>query len=277
MSNSNQLYDAADKWITSMGGWIPGERVVYRGKDLHTELHELDWLALFVYGITGRYFTENQLTVLNAVWTCTSFPDPRIWNNGVVALAGTARSSASLGISAALAISDAGIYGNGPCVQALEFVLRAAAATDSGVKLEVFIQQELDQGKTIYGFGRPLTGVDERIPHLMSVIKTNGLHEGKFLSLILKTAKYLHQDRRKLQLNVAGIFAGLAADMGFTAEEYNLFIVPLFLAGMPPIFLEASSKPAGTFFPLRCEQIVYHGKQRRRWTEPTKRHTASAG
>lgn len=267
MKRYRQLKDAEDHWVTHMGAWFAGERVVFRGQDLHIDLKDMSWMALFIFGITGKRFTENQLNVLNAIWTCTSFPDPRIWNNRVAALAGTVRTTPALGISAALAVSEAGIYGHGPCVNALDLVKRACQAVESGVNLARFLENELAQGKILFGFGRPITGIDERIPHLLSIVEENGLHKGKHLTLIQEIEKFLLQGRRKLRLNVAGIFAGLIADFDFSLDEYYQFIIPLFLAGMPPIYLEAKQKPIGTFFPLSCERITYYGRGSRSWQE----------
>ena len=44
---------------------------------------------------------------MHALWVNTSYPDARIWNNRVAALAGSARSTGNLGVSAALAVSEA--------------------------------------------------------------------------------------------------------------------------------------------------------------------------
>ena len=94
MRGPEKLLENENHWETRMGGWFPGERVVYRGQDLHVDLKDMSWMELYVYGITGRRFDEKQLKILNAIWANTSYPEPRLWNNRVAALAGTARSTA---------------------------------------------------------------------------------------------------------------------------------------------------------------------------------------
>ena len=42
-------------------------------------------------------------------------------------------------------------------------------------------------------------------------------------------------------------------------------MIPAFLSGMVPCYLESNEKPEGTFFPIRCESIVNKGKLRRAW------------
>lgn len=66
-------------------------------------------------------------------------------------------------------------------------------------------------------------------------------------------------------MNVAAVHAALAADMGFSCEEYQLILTPCFVAGMAPCFRDTRSRPEGSFFPVRCDNIVYHGVGKRDW------------
>ena len=85
---------------TRMGQAFVGQRAVFRGHDLHADLKDMDWVELYVFGLTGRRFEPAQVRMLHALWVHTSYPDPRIWNNRVAALAGSARSTGNLGIAA---------------------------------------------------------------------------------------------------------------------------------------------------------------------------------
>lgn len=125
MKGYKSLIESEHRWISRMGAWFPEEgRVVFRGKDLFHELKDLSWMALLFYGMTGRIFNEKQMRLFEGIWTlCTSYPEPRIWNNRIAALAGTTRSTATLAISAATAVSEATIYGHRPIVQAIDFYL----------------------------------------------------------------------------------------------------------------------------------------------------------
>ncbi|HEY4542485.1 MAG TPA: hypothetical protein VIG66_08960, partial [Noviherbaspirillum sp.] len=75
-----------------MGAFFPGSHVVFRGQNLHIDLKNMDWVELYVFGITGRRFTPEQLRLMHSIWTYTSYPDVRLWNNRVAALAGSTRS-----------------------------------------------------------------------------------------------------------------------------------------------------------------------------------------
>ena len=89
-----------------MGTFVPGSHVIFRGKDLHADLKDMDWMALYVFGITGRRFSPEQLRLMHAIWSYTSYPDVRLWNNRVAALSGSSRSTGTLGVAAARALGS---------------------------------------------------------------------------------------------------------------------------------------------------------------------------
>ncbi|NQZ10013.1 MAG: hypothetical protein HRT35_22920 [Algicola sp.] len=135
---------------------------------------------------------------------------------------------------------------------------------DEGIELESIIAEELVLHKTIYGYGRPLASTDERVPHMLKFAQDNGMKDGKHLKIALQAARILKRDKG-LSMNIAGPNCALAADMGFTVEQYHMFMTPVFLAGMTPCLIEARENPAGTFVPIRCDRIEYTGEKDRRW------------
>src|SRR5450759_3002905 len=163
MNGPRLLEQYVGRLVTRMGAVFPGERAVFRGHDLHASLKDLDWLELYVFGITGRRFIPQQMKVLHALWSYTSYPEARIWNNRVAALAGTARSTGNLGIAAALAVSEAQIYGRGVDMRAIGFLLHAKTRMDAGEGLAELVRTELKQQRGIGGYGRPIVSGDERI------------------------------------------------------------------------------------------------------------------
>lgn len=257
------LQKSEDKWVTKMGKVFPTERAVYRGKDLHQELKDLGWFELFLYGITGRFFTKNQLKMLNFIWTCTSYPDPCIWNNRVASLTGTTRSTINLALGAATAVSEAELYGPKVGKYCLDFLIRLSEALSRGYSVEQFVNQELQSGRKIYGYGRPLVDGDERVPHILNLLKEVDMDKGPFVCLVFEVEKIL-KAKKGLVMNMASICGGIAADMGLSPNEFQAFTSPLFTAGFIPCFLEAAEKPMGTLFPLKCSRLVYEGRAPRR-------------
>ncbi len=265
MNGPQLLEEHVGRLVTSMGAFFPGERTVFRGHNLHTSLKDMDWLEIYTFGITGRRFTPQQMKVLHALWTYTSYPDARLWNNRVAALAGTARSTTPLGLGAALAISEAGIYGGIVELRASEFITRAKILVDGGADLNEIVRIELKLQRSIGGYGRPLVSGDERIPPLMVLVRQQGFDNGPHLKLAFEVEKILLAGRWRMRMNYVGLSSALCADLGMSAREYYFFAIPAFFAGMPPCYLDAAEKPEGMLFPLPCRMLSYEGVPRRRW------------
>lgn len=267
MSGPQLLEQQVGKLATRMGAIFPGERAVFRGQDLFTSLKDLDWLELYLFGITGRRYTPQQMRVLHVIWTHTSYPDARLWNNRVAALAGTARSTGALGVAAALAVSEAKIYGGASQLRCCEFLIRAKKMVDQGADLQALVRTEIKEKRGIGGYGRPIVPTDERIVPTMAIVREQGLDGGPHLKLAFEVERILLQGRWRWHMNDVGLTAALCADFGMSAYEYHCFCIPAFLAGMPPCYLEAAEKPAGQLFPLPCRILSYEGVARRRWRD----------
>lgn len=267
MNGPQLLEEHVGKLVTGAGAFIPGERAVFRGHDLHASLNDLDWLELYLFGITGRRYSRKQMKLLHAVCTYTSYPDARLWNNRVAALAGSARSTGTLGIAAAYAVSEAQIYGWGVVLRASEFLTRARIEVEAGKSLKELVHAELKQKRGIAGYGRPIISADERIAPLMKVAKETGFESGPHVTLAFEVEKILLEGRWRLRINYAALAAALCADQGMSPREYYFSSMPAFLAGMPPCYLDAAEKPEGQLFPLPCRVLSYEGVSQRRWRE----------
>lgn len=260
------MLEAEDRWVTSIGKSFLGERVVFRGKDLFEDLREMRWMGIHLYGITGRFFSEEQLSLFEAIWTISiSYPDPRIWNNRIAAYAGTARSTCPLAISAATAVTESTVYGHRTTVGAIDFLTRTKKSIDSGAKLSELIRYELKTYRVIYGYGRPISKTDERIEPLMKIVRKLGFDKGKYLKLAFDISAELTAGRWRQQLNVGGLAAALAADQGLSTREFEAYLVPGYIGGMTPCYIDALNHEEGTLFPLRCESIDYQGHKNRSW------------
>jgi len=264
MKGPELLVDSADRLPTHMGQAFVGTRAVFRGHDLHADLRHLDWMALFVLGITGRRYEGPQIKLLHALWVCTSYPDARLWNNRTAALAGSARSTPGLGIAAALAMSEATIYGGHPYVSSIDFLIRARQRSAQGESLRSFVEAELARGR-IYGYGRPIACIDERLPWVTGIAHELQLDGGPHLHIALEVERLLVERDPKLRMNYAALMSALCADLGFTPTEMHHFQVPVFMAGMSPCFIEAAERAPGTVFPMSCAHIAYEGPGKRRW------------
>lgn len=267
MKGPRELLEHEDRWVTRMGKWFPGERTVFRGRDLHRELGGLDSMALHVFAVSGRRLSEAELALLNAIWVNTNYPDPRLWNNRAVAHAGAARSTGSLALSAGLAVSEATVYGRRPDIRAIDFLRRTRTAIEGGALLSEVVDRELKRHRALPGFGRPIVRADERIPHLIRRARDLGLADGPHVGVAYKVEVHLRATRQRLSMNYAAITAALCADLGFTSREYYLLAFPVFLSGMIPCWIETQEHSEGAFLPLSCGRIRYAGPDRRSWCD----------
>lgn len=248
-----------------VGGLRADRRVLYRGRDLHADLQGIDWLELYAFGITGRRFSRSEVRLMHALWVNTSYPDARIWNNRVAALAGSSRSNGNLGMAAALAVSEAHIYGRGNEVQAVAFFLRARRSLDHGAMLAECLEEEMRLHGRIAGYGRPLLEGDERIAPAMAFADSLGLGSGRHVQLAFEIDRHFLASGKPLRMNYGALVSAFGADLGFTPEQFTLFMFPSFLAGMPPVYLDARAQPEGTLLPLPCDAVRYGGPPPRTW------------
>ena len=264
MTNAT-LIEYEDHWPTELGGVsVLDGTVTFRGHDLLNALEDLSWMDLLMYGITGRRFSQAQLELFQGLWKVSvSYPEPRIWNNRVAALGGSTRSPAGLSLGAAIAVTDATIYGQRPMIGAFDFLLRAHAARQDGVALSEFVSHELKTHRTIPGYGRPIRSVDERLAPAERLAKRLGLWGGTHTQIAQDIAEIL-QDWR-MGMNIAAIAGALYADQGLTATQYGAATILAFSAGMIVCQNDASTQPSGALFPLRCSRLRYSGPMHRAW------------
>lgn len=243
---------------TKMGAAFGGERVVFRGQDLHHELCDMEWMEFYLYGITGKRFSKPVVELLNFMWACTSYPDPRIWNNRIVSLAASSRATAPQALSAGLISSEASLFGYRVGAQAMTFLQRLGKAVQEGQKMEEFVERELEVNRVIPGFGRPMANGDERVPHIIGKIESLRLNEGLHYELCLEVIEFV-EGKWGRKVNMAAFLGAKLADFGFTPVQYELYLFTAFTAGMGMGYMEELDKPEGTFLPFRCSSLVNIG------------------
>lgn len=259
------LLQHEDNWSTELGCVsIQSGAVTLRGHDLLNALEDLSWMDMLMFGITGRRFSAEQLELFQGLWKISaSYPEPRIWNNRVAALGGSARSTPGLSLGAAIAVTDATIYGQRPMIGAFDFLQRARNTCENNQSLRDFVVYELKSYRTIPGYGRPLRSVDERLAPLERLARRLGLWGGAHTSLALDVETILQ--RYKQGMNVAALAAALTADQEVSVAEYKRMAVLAFVAGLIHCEFDAVKHPEGTLFPLTCNRLQYGGPSARTW------------
>jgi hypothetical protein len=260
------LRQSVGRLRSRVGGLFIGSHVMFRDKDLHAELADARWIDLYMFGITGRRFAERELRLLEAIWSYTSYPDARIWNNRVAALAGSARSTGNLAVSAALAVSEGAIFGRGIDLRASDFLIRTRAEVASGGELGPWVRRELSARRSLAGYGRPISNRrDERLDPILNLARSLGLADGPHVRLAHDIERFLLESRLRMTMNYGAMAAALTADLGLSPREHYLYTHAAFLAGIPPCYIDASARPENTLLPLPCDGVAYTGAPKRSW------------
>ncbi len=260
----NDLNNLHNQYPTKTGLAYLSERSVFRGKDLHNDLDHMTWFELNLFGITGKEFSEIELKILNYIWVSTSYADIRIWPNRISSLASAARTTPILSMVGGIASCDAELFVAKPLVSCLSMYRNLGRKISKGISLDDLIEGKLHQNKTIYGFGRPISSLDERVPHLVLFLNSLKCDNGYYFRMAFQIEDYLKR-KKKIRMNIAALYAAICADFGFNEVEMNLFVSLLVFAGMPPCYLDTLEKPPGALLPLKCKDLNYTGVMPTRW------------
>ncbi len=249
------------------GAFRPGQGAFVRGLKLHEACRDWSWFDLALLALTGRRFAPAEVSLLQTLCTFTSYPDARIWNNRVAALAGSARAPAALALGAAVAVSDAYLYGGGPILEIYDFL--AANAHRDDPSLAEAVHARLRSGRRLAGYGRPITADDERIAPFLEAAATLGLDGGVHLTATQRIGRILDEAQSHLKLNYGAIVAAVCLDLDLDRQSCEAFTATLFLGGMPAVWRDAAQdRPAGGLLPIPSDMLVYDGPPARRWPVP---------
>jgi len=64
-------------------------------------------------------------------------------------------------------------------------------------------------------------------------------------------------------MNINGYMSAFLSDQGFSAQEVYRMFSMLVASGVTACYLDTYRQPAGSFLPLRCEDISYQGPAQR--------------
>ena len=251
---------------TGQGGWFAGQGVYNHGHDMMRELvGNVSYMQVIILNATGRLPDRKFADWLEAAHICLSWPDPRIWCNHVAALAGTSNTSVVAATTAGVLASDSKSYGPRTIIDGIKFIQQARKMQLDGHSVAEIVEIECKKhgGKPIImGYARPLAKGDERIEAMERTASQLGFDIGEHLALAYEIEKYLIKEYQE-GMNINGYFSAFCADHGYTPiEAYRIFVCVTF-SGITACYNDAKDKPAGTFLPMRCDDVDYQGKQPR--------------
>ncbi len=247
---------------TRKGGLRIGKSAFCHGYNITEELMgHVSYFQVLVLNATGRLVEKKLADWLEAAFIGVSYPDARIWCNQVGALSGTVRTSPVSAIAAGILASDSRTYGPGTSLEAMEFIKKAFLAKCRGLTACEIVTAELTRhgGKPYFtGYARPVMKGDERLAAIERVTKALGFPEGGHVT-VAKEIEEVLMELFDEGMNFTGYMAAFLSDQNFSAQEAYRICAVMANSGVLACYADSYERPAGTFLPLRCEDIDYIG------------------
>lgn len=255
-----------NKVFSSRGGWQVGVGVHNFGYDMLKDLAvNKNHYQVHVLNCTGRLPKAEFGMWLSGLFTCLSWPDPRIWCNAMGALAGSLKCNISSGVASGILSSDSLMFGSGECViNYSSFIQNAVRLQREGTKLEQITKSVRGD---IPGFARPLATGDERVITMSKLARELGFPIGEHEKLAMKLHQYM-QDVKQESINIGGYFAAFMSDQGYLPLECRRIVTTVVGSGVHACHIEEEDNPPLSFMPMTCEDIDYQGVAKRKVIKP---------
>ncbi len=247
---------------TSTGGWKIGEGVTTHGYSLFDELvGKVSWFEVLILSITGKMPEPRLAKWTESIYSCLSFPDPRIWCNQIGSLAGAMKTSPVSGITAGIQASDSLMYGPGTAADTFEFLSFAMQQHNDGISIKKIVESKCRRPGSqpvIPGYGRPIATGDERVLVMNDVTEKLGFEWGAYMCLAREIDQYMLKEYNE-SMNFATFIVAFLQDQRWNLEQIYQVTSLIVTAGVAACYSEAYDKPAETFLPLRCDDVEYRG------------------
>ncbi|MCP4109599.1 MAG: hypothetical protein GY749_29440 [Desulfobacteraceae bacterium] len=247
------------------GGWVIGEAVYSHGYSMMDDLvGRKSYIHTLLLNITGRMPEQRLADWFEAVFSCMSFPEPRLWCNQMGSLAGTMRTSPIAASTAGILASDSSLYGPGSLPACTDFIISAMAEKRSGKSAEEIVDEYPRLTPyippAISGYSRPIATGDERVTAMERVTKQLGFETGEHLALAYEIEEVLVRKYNE-GMNLGGYCAPFYCDQGISRDEQYRIASVVVNAGVLACYVEAfDDNPPESFFPIRCDDMDYQGK-----------------
>ena len=183
------------------------------------------------WSIAGVELSALDARLLEQLGVNTQLLDPHIWPLAVarrIASHGGPLARSLIGGVAALFTSNITIE---PVGAFMRFLDETQSAVARGESVESFVAAQLRRRRTIAGFGRPVLGPDERVPHALRLAKRHRRGTGDSVLLAQAVEGELRRSKG-LVINSAGLQGAIMRDMGFLPDAAAAicalyFLVPL--------------------------------------------------
>lgn len=187
------------------------------------------FFQVIAWAIGGIDLSASDAELLDRSGVSTQLLDASIWPLALtrrIAAAGGGLGAALIGGVAALCTPRlAGL----PVAGHMRFLDRVEGDLARGLSLEAVVDAVLRGRERIQGFGRPVLGPDERVPHQLALYARYGRAGGASVRLSMELDRVFFA-RKHLRLNSAGLHGALMRDLGFSPPAAAALSTLYFLA-----------------------------------------------
>jgi citrate synthase len=246
--------------VTRAGGWRAGGGVTLHGHSLFDELMDgrHRWAQLVSLSVAGWMPTPEEAALIEVIWMCGAFPDPRIWCNQVSALAGAARCPPVAGSLIGALASESLRYGPLASYHASRFLLTLRDRVAAGASLASIVEgmPRDERGvPRVPGFVRPIARGDDRVPALTRAMQALGVAPGPHLERALAVDQHL-AERYGERINAGGLYSAVLLDLGYTPDESQQLQAVMMVVGASACYRDTVARPPDSFLPLRCDDVI---------------------
>ena len=257
------------EWQTSISQVVSTEteeKIIVRGHDLNDLIDDLSFASMMFVMLQGRKPTPAQTRVLDALLIASM-------EHGIAPPSMVARCFASYGTTIQAAVGS-GIQAFGDrmgglgeqmakamveCLSDVADIADGPALDDQTLqdRAAALVADITARGERVPGFGIPLHGMDPRAPKVLEIAKAQGTYGlyGRFGDA-LGAALAQARGGRSVPMNLDGVSAVVALDLGFSWRAMRMFLLTPRSVSMGAHFLEEQEQDS-TWRHIRADQIDY--------------------
>lgn len=240
------------KWETSISGEVDNELVI-RGNKLTELIGNASFTKTIFLLLKGVMPNDKEEKIFNAI--LVSAIDHGLGAPSTIVARSVQSCGNSLNASVAAGVLAQGDYHGGAIDKCMEQLLDF-----SSKDVSVVVKDALENNKTLYGFGHKVyKDFDPRTKRILEVLEELD-SIGTYTKYAIQIEKEIYnQKNKKLVLNIDGIIAAVALDLGFNSKlGKGLFIIPRIAGLVAHCVEEQDEKPVRR---LDVSEYEYIGKK----------------
>lgn len=199
----------------------PRDDHALRDKYLFADLAgKRSFLQAAVYAITGLEIDPEQAAMLEEFGVTNLLVDRGAWPMAVTRRVGARGRDYDAAVVAGVAMMGSRVLAGAAAADCARFLVRARAAELEGRSVAALVDELLERGERIMGFGRPVVGPDERVPVTEALLARHGRGELPFVRVLRATQAAMFA-RKRLGSTAAAWAAAILLDLGLTPDQVH--------------------------------------------------------